>query len=58
MNAAALRKKIRRAGASNARTPSRLTADPARASVIRDPISGRAVKPDSPEGAKWLKLKS
>lgn len=53
---AALRKKIRMVGASDALTPSRLTADPARASVVRDPISGRAVKLNSPEGAKWLKI--
>lgn len=46
-------------GASDEKTGPRLTANPRKATLIRDPSTGEAFKPNSPKGAKCLKrLKS
>ena len=38
------------------RTPARLTADPAKASLIRDPATGETLKSTSPKGVKCLMI--
>jgi hypothetical protein len=56
-NQKAYRRKLERE-ANAERTPARLTADPAKASTIRDPATGEILKSTSPKGAKCLMIYS